>query len=59
MTDELGISGSPLANLFIDVDNDMDLDLLFLETSDSSFIFVNDGKGNFEENLFLEYPLTH
>ena len=29
MTDELGISGSPLANLFIDVDNDMDLDLLF------------------------------
>ena len=30
----------------------------FLETSDSSFIFVNDGKGNFERKFISGIPIN-
>lgn len=48
MTNKVGISGTPMANAFIDIDNDQDLDILFLNTSPTkSRIYINDGIGNF------------
>ena len=58
MTQELGLKGSPLANLFVDIDNDKDLDLLFLEVGDSSFIYLNNGQGIFEKKFIAGIPIN-
>jgi hypothetical protein len=43
-----GISGAPQGNAFLDIDNDKDLDILFLnQTPSKSRIFLNDGSGVF------------
>lgn len=48
-TTALGLQGSPSANSFVDVDNDGDLDILFLFSSPnatvSNVLYVNDGTG--------------
>ncbi|OGU60853.1 MAG: hypothetical protein A2X64_04620 [Ignavibacteria bacterium GWF2_33_9] len=50
-TTTAGITGTPQANAFIDIDNDMDLDILFLNGyPEKCKIFINDGFGNFTAN---------
>jgi hypothetical protein len=50
-TTKAGLSGTPAANGFIDVDNDGDLDIIFLNSDPNgtslSKLFINDGTGNF------------
>ena len=58
MTQELSLKGSTLANLFVDIDNDKDLDLLFLEVGDSSFIYLNNGQGIFEKKFIAGIPIN-
>lgn len=51
ITTKAGLSGTPQANAFIDIDNDGDMDILFLNGSSDgktpSRIYINDGSGNF------------
>ncbi|MFC2131349.1 FG-GAP-like repeat-containing protein [Bacteroidota bacterium] len=49
ITGDAGLSGSPSANAFLDMDNDGDLDILFIMqgAGSKSKIFINDGEGNF------------
>lgn len=50
-TDEYGLEGSPRANAFLDMDNDGDLDLLFLNSNRNEYIksvlYENQGGGAF------------
>ncbi|HPD33861.1 MAG TPA: FG-GAP-like repeat-containing protein [Candidatus Kapabacteria bacterium] len=50
MTNKLGLEGNPSANAFVDMDNDGDLDILFLFSSKnasvSNVLYINDGNGN-------------
>ncbi|HOV91713.1 MAG TPA: FG-GAP-like repeat-containing protein [Candidatus Kapabacteria bacterium] len=50
MTNKLGLEGNPSANSFVDIDNDGDLDILFLfsskDASTSNVLYINDGSGN-------------
>ena len=50
ITSAAGLSGSPTANAFVDMDNDGDLDILFINegTGNKSKIFLNNGDGTFE-----------
>ncbi|MEN6511210.1 MAG: FG-GAP-like repeat-containing protein [Chloroherpetonaceae bacterium] len=49
-TTKLGLQGIPSANAFVDVDNDGDLDILFLFSNEtaslSNVLYINDGMGN-------------
>jgi enediyne biosynthesis protein E4 len=47
ITAQAGLAGAPRANAFVDIDNDGDLDILFLMTSGKSRLFVNDGSNTF------------
>jgi hypothetical protein len=51
ITTKAGLSGKPAANAFIDVDNDGDLDIIFLNSNPQgtslSKLYLNDGNGNF------------
>ena len=58
VTSQAGLQGSPLANLFVDMDNDGDIDLLYLESNDSSFIYINDGHANFSKNQITGIPIN-
>lgn len=58
MTQELGIKGSPLANIFVDIDNDKYLDLLFLEAGDSSFVYLNNRQGAFDRKFITGIPIN-
>ncbi len=49
-TQAAGLTGSPRANVWIDLDNDRDWDILFLGLADAggrSRLFLNDGQGQF------------
>ncbi len=50
-TSEAGLSGNPSGNAFLDMDNDGDLDILFLMQGEgnSSKLYKNNGDGTFEE----------
>ena len=56
-TQEVGLQGTPSANTFLDFDNDNDLDILFLDVADSSFIFYNDGNGFFTRSFLGSLPV--
>lgn len=56
-TQTAGLRGNPAANAFLDMDNDNDLDILFLDANDSSFIFLNDGNGYFVETYLPSLPV--
>lgn len=49
-TTKLGLQGTPSVNSFVDIDNDGDLDILFLFSSEnatvSNVLYINDGTGN-------------
>ncbi len=48
ITTKAGLTGTPMANAFIDIDNDGDQDILFLNASPAKCrIYINDGFGNF------------
>lgn len=49
ITTASGLTGQPMANVFIDVDNDGDRDVLFIdeEMGENGTLFVNDGSGRF------------
>ncbi|MFH1050182.1 MAG: FG-GAP-like repeat-containing protein [bacterium] len=51
ITSTAGLYGTPSANLFLDMDNDGDLDILFLNqgTGAKSVIFINEGDGSFSD----------
>ena len=42
-----GLSGTPAANTMVDFDNDGDLDIVFIDVSDESFLYENTGAGAF------------
>lgn len=49
ITAESGLSGNPTANAIVDIDNDGDLDIIFLMqgAGTKSKLFINDGTGKF------------
>ncbi|MCS6904242.1 MAG: FG-GAP-like repeat-containing protein [Bacteroidia bacterium] len=49
VTTRFNFSGAPLASLFIDMDNDNDLDILFLRTAKST-LYINQGN-TFDEKI--------
>lgn len=59
VNEDVGIAGKPAANLFLDVNNDGYLDILFLGFQDSekspSVLFIGDGSGNFSQ-IMLHLP---
>ncbi len=56
-TQQVGLRGNPAANTFLDMDNDNDLDILFLDSNDSSFVYINNGSGIFIENFISSLPV--
>ncbi len=61
VSEEVGVSATPRAGLFLDIDRDSDLDLLFLGTvgqsgeGNRSFLFLSNGDGGFTRSQ-LDLP---
>lgn len=56
MTANVGLSGTPQASAFIDMDNDGDLDILFLGVDSLSYLYTNEGGGTFIKKELTNIP---
>ncbi len=60
VTAEAGLEGGASGNAFVDFDNDGDLDIIFFRSSQQlSYLFENDGEGNFSKTQLNIPPLVN
>ncbi|MCH8331401.1 MAG: VCBS repeat-containing protein, partial [Bacteroidetes bacterium] len=53
----INVTGSPVVNFFVDMDNDGDLDIVLLDANDTSWLFWNNGDLNFLKLRMQNLPV--